>query len=163
MQKNTNRNYNFTPTTSLGFLAAFMLIMGLFMSLQVSANGIKNNDQSLLVQTDEKGCATQVVLKFPEEDNCAGSEFADTCGKKGKDCVCMRKGKFVIWEVENGSPFKIQLRDADPFTGNCALKSKNKPRIKCKVATTEDGNYEYDVILETCPDQVYDPMIVIRN
>jgi hypothetical protein len=161
-QKNKTRDDRFKPTTLPGVLAMFMLTVSLFISLPVSAGPIKKNDQTLMVQTNEQGCATHVVLASPD-DNCAGSEFADTCGKNGKDCVCMRTGKFVTWEVDNGSRFEIKLRDADPFTANCSLKSKNKPRIKCKVATDKDGEYEYDLILETCPGQVYDPVIVIRK
>lgn len=156
-----NSGINFGKASSLTGRVALFITMSLLISFQANASGIKKNDQSLLIKTDTRGCATEVILASPE-DNCSDSEFANNCGKNGKDCVCMRTNKFVTWSVDNGSRFEIQLSGADPFKANCDLKSKNKPQIKCKVAAG-NGDYLYDVVLESCPDKTYDPKIIIRN
>lgn len=141
--------------------STLLLLAGLVLSLQINAGGIKKNDQRLIIFADARGCPTGVELES-EVDNCKGSQFASNCGKNGKDCVCMRPDKFISWEAQNESKFEIKLTGDDPFTENCKLKSANKKRVKCKIAVVE-GDYMYDVVLKSCPDQVYDPKIVIRN
>lgn len=84
-----NSGINFGKAISLTGRVALFITMSLLISFQANASGIKKNDQSLLIKTDTRGCATEVILASPE-DNCSDSEFANNCGKNGKDCVCIR-------------------------------------------------------------------------
>ncbi len=124
-------------------------------------SGIKKNDQKLQIKVDQSGCAKSVDV-ISLVDNCQGSQFEGSCGKNGKDCVCMQNQKFVSWEITNGSRFELQFVGASPFKANCKEKSGNNAKIRCKI-DSPDGDYEYNVIVETCPGQVYDPKIVIRT
>jgi hypothetical protein len=127
----------------------------------LSANGFKKNSQKLMIHVDSRGCAYNVALVSPV-DNCADSNLANSCGKNGKDCVCMTNKKFITWKTSNGSRFELVFNGDKPFKNNCGLKSKNKKSIKCKI-DSDEGDFIYDVVVETCPDQTYDPRIVVRN
>jgi hypothetical protein len=141
------------------------LLAALFVSLlsfnAVSADEFKKNNQELLIQVDSTGCASYVELMSPE-DNCVGSNLASSCGKNGKDCVCITNQKFITWTISNDSRFELKFNGLEPFKNKCSLKSKNKQEIKCQIDTA-DGEFVYDVVVETCPDQIYDPRIVVRN
>ena len=142
-----------------------VLLAALFVSLlsfnAVSDNAFKKNNQELLIQVNSTGCASYVELISPE-DNCAGSDLASSCGKNGKDCVCITNQKFITWTISNNSRFELKFKGLKPFKNKCSLKSKNKHEIKCKIDTVK-GEYEYDVVVESCPGQTYDPRIVVRN
>jgi hypothetical protein len=142
-----------------------VLLAALFVSLLsfnvVSADEFKKNNQELLIQVDSTGCASYVELMSPE-DNCVGSNLASSCGKNGKDCVCITNQKFITWTISNDSRFELKFNGLEPFKNKCSLKSKNKQEIKCQIDTA-DGEFVYDVVVETCPDQIYDPRIVVRN
>ncbi|WP_297823194.1 hypothetical protein [uncultured Paraglaciecola sp.] len=142
-----------------------VLLAALFVSLlsfnAVSADEFKKNNQELLIQVDSTGCASYVELMSPE-DNCVGSNLASSCGKNGKDCVCITNQKFITWTISNDSRFELKFNGLEPFKNKCSLKSKNKQEIKCQIDTA-DGEFVYDVVVETCPDQIYDPRIVVRN
>ena len=142
-----------------------VLLAALFVSLlsfnAVSADEFKKNNQELLIQVDSTGCASYVELMSPE-DNCVGSNLASSCGKNGKDCVCITNQKFITWTISNDSRFELKFNGLEQFKNKCSLKSKNKQEIKCQIDTA-DGEFVYDVVVETCPDQIYDPRIVVRN
>ena len=113
-----------------------------------------------MIKVDASGCAASVDLVSPV-DNCEGSEFAAKCGKNGKDCVCMRDQKFVSWLINTDTRFELKFNGASPFKSNCKVKSGNNNKITCKIEAP-NGDYDYDVIVESCPNQVYDPKIVVR-
>lgn len=142
-----------------------VLLAALFVSLlsfsAISAGEFKKNNQELLIQVDSTGCASYVELVSPE-DNCAGSNLASSCGKNGKDCVCITDQKFITWTISSDSRFELKFNGLEPFKNKCSLKSKNKEEIKCKIDTA-DGEFVYDVVVESCPGQTYDPRIVVRN
>ena len=121
---------------------------------------IKKHDQALMIKTDGQ-CAVSVDL-VSSEDNCAGSAFAGNCGKNGKDCVCIRDKKFITWQIDNGARFELQFDGTSPFKGENPLKSGNNSKLKRKVDAPE-GDYIYNVVVEGCPGQVYDPRIVLRG
>jgi hypothetical protein len=125
-----------------------------------NAGNIKKNNQELMIEVDASGCASSVNLISPV-DNCEGSEFAGSCGKNGKDCVCMRDQKFVSWMISADTRFELKFNGASPFKNNCKFKSGNNKKIQCKIEAG-DGNYDYDVIVESCPNQVYDPRIIVK-
>jgi cellobiose-specific phosphotransferase system component IIB len=142
-----------------------VLVAALFVSLlsfnAVSADKFKKNSQELMIKVDSRGCAIDVELVSPQ-DNCAGSSWANKCGKNGKDCVCITNQKFITWKTSNGSRFELKFNDAEPFKKKCNFKSRNKKRIKCKI-NSANGDFIYDVVVESCPDQTYDPRIVVRT
>ncbi len=125
-----------------------------------NAGDIKKNNQELMIEVDASGCASSVNLVSPV-DNCEGSEFAGNCGKNGKDCVCMRDQKFVSWLISTDTRFELKFQGASPFKDNCKFKSGSNKKIQCKIEAG-DGNYDYDVIVESCPNQVYDPRIIVK-
>jgi hypothetical protein len=130
-------------------------------NVEVSMAGdIKRNDQELMINVGPDGCAKSVDL-VSAVDNCADSAYANSCGKNGNECICMRSQKFVSWKVSNDSPFEIQFQGTRPFKRQCNLKSGDKAKLRCKI-TVNDGDFNYDVIVKTCPGQVYDPKIVVR-
>lgn len=130
-------------------------------SMTIAAGNIKKNDQQLTIKVKSNGCAESVVLAS-SADNCSGTEFAASCGKNGKDCVCMQNNKFVSWKVETDTRFELVFKGPSPFKSNCKMKSGNNGHLKCKIEAP-DNDYDYDVILESCPSQVYDPRIVLRT
>ena len=145
----------------------YVLVATLFFSLlsfeAISAKGFKKNSQKLLIQVDDiTGCVSHVELAVSSDDNCAGSNWEKSCGKSVKDCVCMTSKKFITWETSNNSRFQLVFRDDKPFDQQCKLKSGDKKEIKCKIGPDE-GEFDYDVIVDTCQSQVYDPRIVVRN
>jgi hypothetical protein len=143
-----------------------LCVIGLVSSLnsvQVMATPkIKNNDQTMRIITDAQGCVTEVVLKSPIEDNCQDSEFADRCGKNGKDCVCILKSKFLSWEIDRNARFELQFVAENPLKSNCRLKSGSNKKIKCQIVS-EDGDFKYNVVVESCPGIIYDPQIIVRH
>jgi hypothetical protein len=143
------------------FASLVLLFLTISISSAVYAQGIKKNDQELLIKVDANGCAASVDL-VSTIDNCSDTDFAANCGKNGKDCVCMRNAKFVSWTAETDTRFELIFRGPSPFKSNCKYKSGNNRKIKCKIDAT-DNDYDYDVILESCPGQVYDPRIVVRT
>ncbi len=137
------------------------MLASIFTVATVNAAGIKKNHQELMIKVNARGCVDSVVLKS-QDDNCAGTEFADTCGRNGKDCVCMQPKKFVSWVIDAETRFELRFKGDMPFKSNCKVKSGNNRKIQCKI-DAPDGDYEYDVIAESCPEEVYDPRIVIRR
>ncbi|MFT6896887.1 MAG: hypothetical protein ACJA13_001292 [Paraglaciecola sp.] len=152
---NMNKKHQFQTV----YLFALVLL-SLFTLGSANAQGIKQNDQQLMIKVDAQGCAMSVDLVSPE-DNCAGSEFAGSCGKNGKDCVCMRPQKFLSWEIDTDARFELAFNGTNPLKANCKLKSGNNYKTRCKIEATA-GDYYYDVTVEGCPGQVYDPKIVVR-
>jgi len=144
----------------------YVLVAALFVSLlsfnAISAQGFKKNSQELLIQVDIRGCAFDVKLEDSSQDNCEGSDLQNSCGKNGKDCVCMTNQKFIKWTTSNGSPFELVFDGDAPFSNNCGLKSKNKKSIRCKIDSA-DGEFIYEVVVKSCPEQTYDPRIVVRT
>ncbi len=147
-----------------GFMKLISVVLLVFISLFAvgfaNAGDIKKNNQELMIEVDALGCASSVDLVSPV-DNCEGSDFADNCGKNGKDCVCMRDQKFVSWLISTDTRFELKFTGASPFKDNCKFKSGNNKKIQCKIEAA-DGNYDYDVIVESCPNQVYDPRIIVK-
>lgn len=137
----------------------FALVLGTIFAF-ANGQGIKKNDQQLMIKVDAQGCAMSVDL-VSAQDNCEGSEFAGNCGKKGKDCVCMSSQKFLSWEIDSETRFELAFTGANPLKANCKLKSGNNHKTRCKVDAPA-GDYQYDVTVEGCPGQVYDPKIVVR-
>lgn len=145
-----------------GAISLMLLVVACLAAFNVLADaGIKKNDQQLLIKVDQSGCAQSVDL-VSSVDNCQGSDFAASCGKNGKDCICMQNHKFVTWEIDKETRFEVAFVGADPFKNNCKFKSGNNKKIRCKIDVAE-GDFEYNVIVETCPGQVYDPKIIIRT
>ena len=144
----------------------YVVVAALFVSLlsfnAMSAKEFKKNSQELLIQVNSTGCAFDVKLSDSSQDNCEGSDLQNSCGKNGKDCVCITNQKFIKWTTSNGSPFELVFDGDAPFSNNCGLKSKNKNSIKCKIDSAE-GEFIYDVVVKTCQEQSYDPRIVVRN
>ena len=139
-----------------------IFILANFFTITVAnAAGIKNNHQELTIKVDARGCVSSVELAS-QDDNCAGSDFANNCGNNGKDCVCMQSSKFVSWMIDADTRFELKFIGDMPFKPNCEVKSGNNKKIQCKI-DAPDGDYEYDVIAESCPDEVYDPKIIIRT
>ena len=150
MKKTFNKNL----TQWVSFVVILWIV-----SFTAASKPIKNHDQSLKINTHE-GCVVSISLN-PGIDNCAESEFKDSCGRNGKDCVCMRKNKTLTWGIDNGSNFQIQFPNASP-NSRCKLKTKQNPTVKCKIAKNS-GDFKYNVIVDSCPGVVYDPVIVVRN
>ena len=143
------------------YLTQCVVLLSLFWLVgQAAANQpIKDNDQDLRIITDGK-CVVSISLAS-SNDNCSDTEFKDECGQKGKDCVCMRKNKSLTWGIDNYSNFQIQFPNGSP-SSSCKLKSGSKHTVKCKI-DADSGDFKYNVIADSCPDVVYDPIIVIRN
>ena len=141
--------------TQCVLLLSFFLLVG----QAAASQPIKDNDQDLRIITDGK-CVVSISLAS-SNDNCMDSEFKDKCGRNGKDCVCVRKNKSLTWGIDNYSKFEIQFPDKSPST-RCKLKSKSNNTVKCKIGA-ENGDFKYNVIVDSCPGVVYDPVIVIRN
>jgi hypothetical protein len=156
---NKGNNMNKRNQFQTGYLFALVLL-SIFTLGFANAQSIKKNDQLLMIKVDPQGCAMSVDL-VSADDNCAGSEFAGNCGKKGKDCVCMRSQKFLSWEVDTDARFELAFTDVNPLKANCKLKSGNNYKMRCKIEAPA-GDYDYEVTVEGCPGQVYDPRIVVR-
>lgn len=120
-----------------------------------------NRSKIRVGRASKQGCVTDVIL-VSAEDNCQGSEFENSCGHKGKDCVCMKPNKFVNWEIDNNARFEVQFINQNPLKENCKMKSGGNNELKCQVAST-DGDYEYNVAAQSCPGNSYDPKIIIRK
>lgn len=142
-------------------LCLFTLAISLSSLSAMAVSKIKNHDQTMSIKTDAQGCVTQVVLKSPV-DNCQGSEFENRCGRHGKDCVCILKSKSLSWEIDNNARFELKFVTTNPLNSNCKLKSGKDKIIKCKIESA-DGDFEYNVLAESCPGNSYDPVIIVRD
>lgn len=116
-------------------------------------------DQAIqIVVSDTQSCVSDVLLRSPH-DNCKEIDvFRGPC-KNDRHCICMKPDKHVEWETSHGGNFEIVFKQESPFK-KCGPKSK-KGKLKCKLSKhAPEGDFEYDVKLEGCPE--YDPRIVIR-
>jgi hypothetical protein len=145
---------------NLGQCFLFISLMWLVSYAALADQPIKDNDQDLRIITDGK-CVKSISLASTN-DNCMGTEFQDSCGRKGKDCVCMRKNKSLTWSIDNYSNFEIQFPDEGKPSTRCKLKSGSKRTVTCKI-NADTGDFKYNVVADSCPGVVYDPKIVIRN
>jgi hypothetical protein len=141
-------------------ITAFLLA-SVFTITMAQAAGFKKNNQEVVIKVNAKGCVSSVELAS-SADNCSGTEFANSCGKSVIDCICMKHQKFVSWVIEADTRFELKFKGPSPFKSNCKFKSANNQKIQCKI-DAPDGDYEYDVLAESCPDDVYDPRIVVRR
>lgn len=153
---------------NLKYLTTLIFLM-MFAGCDNQVDAANKHDQELEIVVDADNCPVEVKL-VSAVDNCAGSRYAPSCGKNGKDCVCMPPGKFISWTTKADSEFQIHFTNTNPLKKECnftqsdgvTIKSKNKKRIKCHTKDVS-GEFEYTVALKKCDKTPYDPRIVIGS
>jgi len=100
------------------------------------------------------------VVPSDHESNCALLYPADKnpC-KNDPECVCSKKEKYISWQTSTGDEFDINFTEGSPFK-RCDYSAGRDGKVRCKIKN--DGDYYYEVNVEGCDSNPYDPRIVVQ-
>lgn len=119
-----------------------------------------NKDRQLIIEVNPTTHCAIKVVPSDHESNCALLYPADKnpC-KNDPECVCSKKEKYISWQTSTGDEFNINFTDGSPFK-RCDYTADRDGKVRCKIKN--DGDYYYEVNVEGCDSNPYDPRIVVQ-
>ena len=149
--QNTKLLKSITSTLVL-LIAAFSLF----------ANAARNNakDREMIIHVNpETHCVTKVAPS-DNENNCSVLYPAHKNPCKGdSECVCSKKEKYITWQTTTGDSFDIKFTQGTPFK-RCAYGADRNDKLRCKIKYK--GDHYYEISVEGCASNPYDPRIVVQ-
>ncbi|MGB1261730.1 MAG: hypothetical protein ACPG52_02375 [Cognaticolwellia sp.] len=128
----------------------------------MAASAARNNakDREMIIHVDPiTHCATNVAPS-DNENNCALLYPAHKNPCKGdRECVCSKKEKYITWQTTTGDSFDIKFTQGSPFK-RCAYGADRNDKLRCKIKNK--GDYYYEISVEGCANNPYDPRIVVQ-
>ena len=137
-------------------------ILLLITSCSMLAFAERNNakDRELIIHVAAASHCVLEVTPSKNENNCAILYAANKnpC-KNDPECVCSKKEKYITWQTSTGDSFNINFTDKSPFK-KCTYSADPNGKVRCKIKN--EGDYYYEVNVEGCATNPYDPRIVVQ-
>ncbi|MBA6326613.1 hypothetical protein H4J46_01380 [Colwellia sp. MB02u-6] len=129
-------------------------------SLAAFAASNSAKDKELLIHVDPSTHCAIKVAPSVNESNCTllYSESKNPC-KNDPECVCSKKEKNITWQTTSGDAFDIRFTEGSPFK-RCEYSAERDGEVRCKIKNS--GDYYYEVNVEGCATNPYDPRIVVQ-
>lgn len=117
-------------------------------------------DKELVIIIDPTSHCAINVAPSDNESNCAilYPTGKNPC-KNDPECVCSTKEKYISWQTSTGAGFDIHFTHGSPFK-NCTYSAAPHGEVRCKIK--KQGDYYYEVNVEGCANNPYDPRIVVK-
>lgn len=139
---------------------SFALLIAIFSMVVFGADRNGAKDRELIIVVDATNHCAVNVVPSNNESNCALLFAVDKnpC-KNDPECVCSKKEKYITWQTSNGDEFDIHFTNGSPFK-QCAYSAERDGKVRCKIKN--QGDYYYEVNVEGCAKNPYDPRIVVQ-
>lgn len=149
---NSKRLKRMTSSLTVIIITYFMVAFGAF------SNAAK--DKELIIDVDPNTQCAVFVGPSENESNCAilYPSGNNPC-KNDPECVCSKKEKYISWQTSNGAKFDIHFTEGSPFK-KCNYNAERNSEIRCKIKN--QGDYYYEINVEGCATNPYDPRIVVK-
>lgn len=135
---------------------SFVVFISLFSSFSMGDHN-SGRDKALVIKIDPvTHCAISVEPANHKQD--CKLESPNPC-KNDPECICSKKEKYIVWTASTEDKFDINFPNGTPFK-RCNYKSENAGEIRCKIKN--DGDFYYEVNIEGCANNPYDPRIVVH-
>ena len=151
---------NIQKIKSLKVVRSCLLLFIAACSMQVFAQSNSAKDRELIIHVDPDSHCVLEVASSSNENNCAMLYPTNNnpC-KNDPECICSKKEKYITWQTSTGDSFDINFTNGSPFK-RCTYSAGPNGEVRCKIKN--DGDYYYEVNVEGCATNPYDPRIVVQ-